>query len=351
VTVKQKLLSCAERLFPSAPGSASRPARSFLLWSITHLGDLVLQLPAATALKQAFPTGPVVMVVKDAFRSLVEMNPHVDQIISYDARWATRHDQHRSGFRETLRLRRQLAPLDAAFIFDFHPLSRLLLRSTGIPNLIGYGSSSSCLSLALPGPSPHQHRLEEGLALLAAAGIPTGAPDYALRVPLQAQHSAQELLRQQRWEGEPLLVVCPGSGNPQKCWPPERFAGLASVLCRNGKRRVVLLGSIYDLERARLVEDSLDSAPMNLAGKTQVQDLAGVLSTSGMIITNDSGAMHLGAALGCSLVALFGPTDPTKWGPRGSGPQVVVRAPSGDMRELTVDKVLEAMRARFGEVA
>ncbi|MCI0401973.1 MAG: hypothetical protein L0212_00435 [Acidobacteria bacterium] len=291
------------------------------------------------------------MAVKDAFRSLAEMNPHVDQIVSYDARWSTRRDQRRSGLGESLRLRRELASLDTAFVFDFHPFSRLLLRSTGIPCLIGYGPGSSCLSLALSGPPPHQHRLEDGLALLAAAGIPTGAPDYGLRIPPHSRRSAEGLLRDQGWEGEPLLAICPGAGNPQKCWPPERFAALANVLGRKRSRRIVLLGSPYDHARAQMVAGSLHSSPIILTREIPMQSLAALLAACELTLTNDSARMHLSAALGCSLVALFGPTDPAKWGPRGSGSQVVLRAPSGDIHDLSVDNVLEAVRASFGEVA
>ncbi|MFQ5738302.1 MAG: glycosyltransferase family 9 protein [Acidobacteriota bacterium] len=346
MTIKQKLLCWAERVAPRAPKPPTPTARRYVLWSITHLGDVVLQLPAATALKRARPQADVAMVVKTPFRSLVELCPDVDQIFCYDPRWSTRPDQARSGLRQTAHLRRQLARFDVAFIFDFHPLSRLLLRWARIPALVGYGSSSSCLSLPLSHPPPDRHRLEEGLALLAAAGLPLAEAEFQLQLPASVQARAQEQLRQEGWQGEPFLALCPGSGNPQKCWPLERFAAVANWLTQNALR-ALLLGSTYDQHRAQAVAARLRVPPLNLVGRTDVCQLAALLALSELVLTNDSGAMHLAAALGRPLLALFGPTDPARWGPRGPGPSRVLRASTGHMQDLSVETVVGTIEKHF----
>lgn len=343
MTIKQKSLCFLEWFVPRPAGPRPSPPRRFLLWSITHLGDLVLQLPAATALKRAHPTSRVTMVVKSAFRPLVELSPAVDEVICYDARWSTRAEEPRAGLAETLRLRRQLTGFDAAFIFDFHPLSRLLLRSTAMPVLVGYARRSSCLSLALPGPPADQHRLEEGLALLAASGTSVGAIDFSLQIPGAARERADELLRQQGWRGEPLVGICPGAGSGDRCWPTERFAAVANALAQRSKIWFVLLGTPFDGERARAVASAIRSPAINLVGVADVRERAALLTVCELVLTNNSGAMHLAAALGCTIVALFGPTDPAKWGPRGPGKHVVVCSATGKMEDLAVEQVLGAI--------
>lgn len=347
MTTKQKLLCLFERLVPRPAGPPPTAPRRFLLWSITHLGDSVLQLPAATALKHAFPDCHVGMVVKTAYHALVELNPHVDRIYCYDPRWSTLPDQHRSGLKETAHLRRQLADYEAAFIFDFHPLSRLLLRATGIPILVGYGPPGRCLSISPPDPPPQQHRLEDGMALLAAVGVPAGPIDFGLQMSESARRRAAELLQQEGWRGARLLGLCPSSGNPEKCWPPERFAAVANHLVREQGYQVVLLGSPRDREPAEAAAKALQVPALNLVGRTQVQELAAVLSACELVLTNDSGAMHLAAVLGCAVVALFGPTDPRKWGPRGIGQLVVVQSPTGKMHDITLEQVLGALAAQL----
>ncbi len=346
MTPKQKLLSLAERLVPRAADSRPQAPRRFLLWSITHLGDVVLQLPAAAALKRRFPEAQVVMVVKSAFRPLVEISPHVDRILCYDPRWSTRPTQPRTGLRETARLRGALRAFDVAFIFDFHPLSRLLLRSAAIPALVGYGSRSSCLSVALPGPQPGQHRLEEGLALLEAVGVPTASATPELSIPESVRGQAKDLLRQEGWQGEPLVGICPGAGNPQKCWPPERFAAAANHL-RGDPQNVLLLGAVHDRDPGARLQAALRRRALNLVGRTDARELAALLSLCELILTNDSGAMHLAAALGKPLVALFGPTDARKWAPRGPGKQVLAQAPSRRMEDLTAEEVVRLINQHW----
>ncbi|MEE8201858.1 MAG: glycosyltransferase family 9 protein [Candidatus Acidoferrales bacterium] len=348
VTTAQKLLCHFERFLPRPPGKPDPTARRFLLWSVVQLGDVVLDLAAARAIKRRFPDARVTMVVQRKLAAFAALEPSLDRVRGYDPRWFTRVDQHRDALRESLRLRRELATEQVAFVLDPHPLSRLFLRSTRIPWLVGCAQASSCLSLSLP-VQAGRHRLEEKLALLEAAGIPAQPGDVALSIPESARRGALEFLRGAGWQGEKLLAVCPGAGSPRKCWPPERFAAAVNVFSPQTGYCVLVLGSPDDRSRADALVQRLQSSPINLAGKTTVATAAALLAHCHLVLTNDSGAMHLAAALGRPTVALFGPTDPSQWGPRGPGQSIVLRSPTGRMEDLSIDPVVAAVRQQLAQ--
>ena len=143
-----------------------------------------------------------------------------------------------------------------------------------------------------------------------------------------------------------------------KRWPARSFAAVASALVSDDAAGIVLVGSAGDVRAGTEVEESAAIAPLNLIGRTDLPTLAGVLVSCRGLVTNDSGAMHLAAALGIGVTAMFGPTDERETSPLGSAPPVVLihdvwcrpcmlrECPllHRCMRGITVDDVLAAAR-------
>ncbi|HQU28264.1 MAG TPA: glycosyltransferase family 9 protein, partial [Nitrospirales bacterium] len=130
--------------------------------------------------------------------------------------------------------------------------------------------------------------------------------------------------------GTRLVLLHPSARYPFKAWPPERFAALADRLAQEGNT-VALIGNHREDLLGRRICELCHSVPHNLMGKTSLPQLAGLMKFSALLIGNDGGPMHMAGAVGCSVLGLFGPTDPAVWGPRGEGGSVIYK--SLDCRE------------------
>jgi heptosyltransferase-2 len=124
--------------------------------------------------------------------------------------------------------------------------------------------------------------------------------------------------------GAPIVTINPGATyGSAKRWYPDRFAAVADALSAEWSARVVVVGSAAESPLAGEIEAATRNPPVNLAGKTTVRELMAILSLSSFLVTNDSGPMHIGAALGVPLVAIFGPTDWRRTSPWSSLAKVV----------------------------
>ena len=154
----------------------------------------------------------------------------------------------------------------------------------------------------------------------------------------------------------PLVLLQPGARYSLKVWPPERFAQLADRLAERFNCRILLGGDQREREVAEQVAHNTHCAPLVVAGKCSLLQYAALVKQCALFVGNDGGAMHIAATVGTPVVALFGPTYPERWGPRGGLTQVIYKGldcracyhPSclrGDdscMRQITVDEVFEA---------
>jgi heptosyltransferase-2 len=154
---------------------------------------------------------------------------------------------------------------------------------------------------------------------MSGLGFEARSPDVGLTVDEGRRKSARLLLQREGWDGRsPLIGVHPGaSGSRAKIWSGSRFGEAAAKLSAAMGARVVLLGGPSESALAVEVEASLEGSALRLQGKTSLGELIGVLSELSLFLANDSGPMHLAAALGVPTIAIFGPTDPTETGPLG----------------------------------
>ena len=176
--------------------------------------------------------------------------------------------------------------------------------------------------------------LECFLDVVAAVGAPTD--DRRLEFPIrpEATERALQVLRQRGIaEHQPFIALCPGSSKnwPQKQWAPERFAAVADWAARERGLPSVLVGAGFERELCDHVTGLAQTQPVNLAGDTSVQGTAAVLAAARAMVTNDTGPLHLACAVGTPVVAVFGPTNERKWGPRGPH-DVVITSDACDCR-------------------
>jgi heptosyltransferase-2 len=295
------------------------------------LGDAVMALPAIADVKRALPDATVAVAARAAVAPLFEM---VDDVDVLDARRS---------------LRRQR--FDAALLLPNSFRAALVACGAGIPERWGYRTGGRGLLLtravhrAGPGASARQRRWEVEAEpplhqaayyqrLVRELGFGNGPPEPHLSVPPRVTTAADALLLQNGWNGHaPLAAIAPGAAyGGAKRWPPDRFASLVHALACDGVQTVIV-GTQADRRTADEVIRDFHAisgtpertipAPLNLVGLTDLLTLAGVLAASRALVTNDSGAMHLAAAIGIPVTAVFGPTDERATRPLGSAHAVV----------------------------
>jgi ADP-heptose:LPS heptosyltransferase len=282
------------------------------------LGDLLVAVPALRALRQGLPRHRLLLATAPQLEQLAVLTGAVDRVVACQGGPAGPV----LGVLDT--------PVDIAVnLHGRGPRSTALLRSTGARSLVTYASAGA------PGPTwdPGEHEVDRWLRLVASGTGHRGDPkDLRVDVPARAPGAA---------------VVHPGTFDPARRWPPDRFAEVAMALERRGLP-VVLTGTAPERRLAERVA-ARAGLPRSrvLAGSTDVESLLSVVARAPVVVTADTGLMHVAVALGRPSVHVFGPTDPASCGPR-FGPHVTLRAPDGSLARLPSASVIEAIDLLLG---
>ena len=276
------------------------------------LGDTVLALPALSALRRRFANAHLTIAAPAGFVSVFreDSDVHPDAVLALPS--ATR------GVREAL----AAGHFELGILLPNSFRSAWLLRQAGVPQRWGYGTSFRRWMLTkTPVRIPvHgvQHQSEYYRSLVRGFGIPCGDEAPRLRVTAATWQAGHDVLQKTKVDlKRRLAVLAPGAAYGQaKQWPPDRVAQLAARLVRERDMNCVMVGAGHDRDAARAIESWLSTnAPdagarvIDLTGRTSLTELMAVLARADVVVSNDSGAMHLAAALGRPVVAMFGPTD------------------------------------------
>jgi len=303
------------------------------------VGDAVLCTPALANLRKALLHAKISLLVKPWVGGLLEGNPHIDDIILYE-------DRHKGPWGK-LRLAAELRvrSFELAILFPNSFESALVAFLAGIPHRVGYETDGRGILLTVRVDRDREllrrHQAEYYVNLLQAVGLDRGERDLVVIVSQKEEAEAiQILLGEGVGEDDVIVGLNPGSVyGSAKRWPADRYATLADQLSRAGAR-VLLLGSSKEADILARVQSLMQSKAVNLAGKTSLKLLAAILDRCRVLVTNDTGAMHVAAAVGTPVVAIFGPTDPRVTSPLGKFHQILRHPPSCApclLRECPID--------------
>jgi heptosyltransferase-2 len=261
------------------------------------LGDAVLSLAAVRDVRRNFPGARIEVLARPALGELYGAVAEVD----------------------ASRTRLDGGAFELAVLLPNSIGSALQVYRAGIPERWGYATDGRGLLLTRAARVPRVLRGRSQVyyyrAMLAGVGLEVSAsPDASLQCPEAWSARGRELLG---GEG-PWLGLNPGAAyGGAKRWLPSRYAAVADVLARRRGARVAILGGAVERGLAQAIAGAMQGPARVLAGETSLADLVGVVSRLELLVTNDSGPMHLAAALGVPLVAVFGPTDWTETAPVG----------------------------------
>ena len=300
-------------------------ARRILLVKPSALGDVVHALPVVATLKRRYPEIPLDWLVEEEAAPLVDGHPSVANfVVSGRRRWL-RQLRRPADVPATLReirvwvkgLRRHRYDV----ILDLQGLlkSALYVVAAGAPVRVGLADAREgarwVLTHRVPVPPQPVHAVDRYLALAAAVDAPEAVRDFTIPLGSDDLGAARHLLADLP---RPRVVLHPAARWGTKLWEVERWRAVAASLAEEGAG-IVVTGGPADAAMAAAICDGLRPPPLSLVDRVSLKGLAAVLRSADLMITVDSGPMHIAAALGTPVVALFGPTDPARTGPLGSG--------------------------------
>lgn len=371
---ERRLVGAADRalgaaaLFRRRGRRPAAPARLLLL-RLERIGDLLMALPAVADARAAAPDAEIDLVVGSWNASLAAAVPGVTRVETLDAGWLAR-DGSGLGVPALLQRARHWRRRHYDVVINFEPdiRSNLLAAAAGGGWTAGYrsGGGGPLLDQALDY-EPQHHTTDNARRLVAAVlgGEPQGGPVATLAPPAEAIAAASRLLAGAR--PGPLVGLHASGGRAIKQWDPSRFAAVARALAADGAT-IVLTGAPGD--RPLVDEVARMLAPhqrVDAAGEVDLIVLAALLQRLDLLITGDTGPMHLAHAVGTPVVAVFGPSDPARYAPRGPLDQIVridlpcapcnrIRRPPARclghtpdcLAGIGADRVLEAARTVLG---
>ena len=287
-----------------------------LIRATNWIGDAIMALPALRAVREKFAQAEIGIVARPYVLDIYRDQGIADESIAYDLA-----GEHRGiAGREKLAVQLRVRKFDTALLLQNAFDAAWLAWRAKIPERIGYARDGRGLLLteAIPAPRVGEipaHEKFYYLELLRRAGLIDSLEEVSwieLKVPAEKRRRAEEfLLASGARKGATRIAVGAGAAyGSAKCWPPDRFAETLNRLTDANDAEVILFGTAGEAPVSTSILAGLKKKPIDLTGKTPISDLPALLSRCKLFIGNDSGAMHVAAAVGLPVVAVFGPTDP-----------------------------------------
>lgn len=329
------------------------------------IGDLVMATPVLSDLRKAFPKASITAMCRKPLCELLQKDASIDELYCFS--------RPQNEFLRRDELRDIIAKI-AAGKYDTGILLTNSFSSAWwfwlgkVERRIGYAAHfrSWLLTdrLAFPRKKDGEHLTLAYKRLLAPLGIPVSETPPRLYVSEREVEESKQLLYQRGYaKGGTLIGINPGAAyGTAKCWPPERFRELAERMLKETDAWIVFFGDAATCSLVKEICQGLPSRVMNLAGVTSLRELACIVKDCSVLVTNDSGPMHIGAAFGTPLVALFGSTDEKATGPYGQSGNVINQhvecAPCFKrvcptdfrcMKRISVEEVAACVRQRLAD--
>ncbi len=292
--------------------------RSILAVSPNWLGDAVLALPALANLRRTFPDASISLLVRPWLSQLFRSLPFIDELVELPRRgellWAA----------TALRKRN----FELALLLPNSFRTALISRLAGIPHRIGYVADGRGPLLTVgvcPSGGTTLHQADSYLGLLRSLQWDAWFRPTECLFPQGSDAEAEKLLTGLGILPHALLIgMAPGAAyGTAKRWPADRFAAAADLLIDRLGATVLLFGSPREASLTGAIREQMRGTAIDLGGRTTLTELTGLLNRCTLLLTNDTGTMHLASALGVPCVALFGPTDPHRTGPLGTGHRIL----------------------------
>lgn len=293
-----------------------------LIIKLRYIGDVLLATPTVRAIKAGRPDVRVTMMVNRGTEGLLSGNPDLDEIMVLDKGSLT------AQWRLIVGLRRRR--FDTVIDLTDGDRSAFLSWISGAPVRIGFNDEhrwrGKCYTQVVQPMPGVRHRIDRDLAALKPLSIHASEEPPGLWLTGEDDAHADQLLERLGISRDrPIIIIQPGARYWFKAWPYERFAELADRLASDYGCQVLIGGSREEVVLAQRIHEAAKSRPISMAGLATLKQFAAIAKRAVLFVGNDSGAMHIVAAVGTPMVVLFGPSNPAEWGPRGGSAEVIYK--------------------------
>ncbi len=306
------------------PSLADRDFRRILLIKPSSPGDIIHALPVLHGLRQRYPQAHIAWLVATSFANLLEADPAVSEVISFDRRRFGRLGRNLAVTRDFMAFVRTLRAKAFDLVIDLQGLFRsgFLSMACAAPVRIGFAASRELAWMfytdKLPKGRPDDHAADRNYRVARLLGFDDQPMDFSIALTDADRTHASALLQEACiTKGSGYVVLVPATRWETKCWPPDRFGALARLLRKRHGLSSILVGGPSDITAAQISTGTSEGAAYNLCGRTTLRELAALIERSSIVVTADSTPMHMAVAQQRPLVALFGPTNPRRTGPYG----------------------------------
>lgn len=326
--------------------------RRILIIKLRYIGDVVLATPVLRALREQFQDAHLSMAVNPGTEDVIKWNADLNEVLVVA----------REGLIAEFRFLREIRRRRFDCVIDLTDGDRaaILTWLSGAPVRIGFNNERRWRGLLyttiVPMMLDKTHMVEYHLEAVRALGYEPKVSLPVLHVSAEDDRTANRLLAELGVSaGAKLVMIHPGARYSFKKWPADRFAAVADRLTK-AEYQVLLAGDVRDQPMVQAILAMTKPPPVSVVGRTTVLELAAVMKRCSLVIAHDSGPSHVAAAVGTTVLALYGKTNPAIWGPRGrrvivlhkgvdcSGCDhpVCIRGEDSCMKQISVEDVLEA---------
>jgi len=320
-------------------------ARKFVLIRTDRVGELLLTTPAIRTLKENFPDASFDIVVNPRSREAVEGNPYVHSILEFDP-------AGKKTLFDLARLARLFSRYDVSIIFNPSKVFNIVTYLARIPLRVGYDRKWGFLlnhTIADLKYRADKHEIEYNLDLVRALGISAVSHEVIFPVSGKARTHLEGYLQDRRMPALYDVLVHPFASTPQKCWPRENIIALLRLLIEKGYKVGVVGGKDFAIEARAIRKEFPDRALADFVGELPLQEFGALLEKTKVLVSGDSGPVHIASALGRRSVVLFcDHSAPVRWGPYGGGSQVIRKT---RLSEITPEEVFDRIEKTMSERA
>ncbi len=297
--------------------------KKILVFSVNWLGDVIFSSPVFYALREQYPQAEIICIAVPRVEEILRCIPVIDRIIVYDEKG--RHRSLIGKIKMAFQLRRE--KFDIAFLLRPSLTRAFLFFMAGIPVRVGYATKKKRNFLTHPAawPKENLHRSDQYLRVVESLSIRVKDRQCRMAVDRRAADFSQKFMDENNIADHDFFVILnPGGNWDLKRWPEENFARLADHLVQKFKAKIGICGSPGDIEIAKRIAAQSKYSVICFAGQTTLAELAAIFQKASLVISADSGPLHIANSVGTKTIGLFGPTHPEVTGPRGPGKSVVL---------------------------
>ena len=309
--------------------------KNLLIIKPSSLGDIVLALPALTALRKSFPDANITWLIRPEFAPLLKNHPHVTAVSIFDRKLLGKAWFHPRAFLSLISFIRRLRSSKFDAVIDLQGLFRTasLAWLSGCKKRFGMANTRELAHIFYNhkvAPDPDcTHLVDYYLKIVQTITGSKARAGFVFPHDPDAVDSVGSLLKTHDIKTGNYAVLIPGSAHNDKCWPIQRFAALADKISSHFHFSIIATGTESEKNTIENLKNLANVSIANLAGKTSLTELITLLKAAKLVVTNDTGPGHIAAALAVPLVMIFGRSNPARVAPYAR-PQCVVAIEPAD---------------------